>query len=208
MTIPPGSLKAGIPERGTAKAMDAMSLLASLAPRQRALIAIALVAVLAIAGGAYWWMNGGKGTVAAVTDSQASAGKDDGGVTILLDLAKTAVSEKRLVAPAGSNAYEFYLSVLQLDPNNKVAQNQLHESLPTASAEVERAINNSELDEAQRELSLLREYDGTNYILSLLGGKLDAQRQIQIRQDEARAVIIQAQQQAQQQTSGNGGSML
>jgi len=52
------------------------------------------------------------------------------------------------------------------------------------------------IDEAQRELSLLREFDSTNYILSLLGGKLDAQRQIQTRQDEARAAAIQAQQSA------------
>ncbi len=132
----------------------------------------------------------------ASTDGQTSAAKDDGGVGILLDLAKTAIGENRLVAPAGSNAYEFYLSVLQLDPSNKAALDELHESFPSASADVERAINNNELDEAQRELSLLREFDSTNYILSLLGGKLDAQRQIMIRQDEARAEVIQSQQSA------------
>jgi len=155
-----------------------------------------MVAMLAVAGGAFWWLHGSHGAASASGDAAAAGGKDDSGVTILLDLAKTAVTERRLVAPAGSNAYEFYLSVLQLDPGNKAAQEELHEAFPTASADVERAINNNELDEAQRELSLLREFDSTNYILSLLGGKLDAQRQIQIRQDEARAAIIQAQQSA------------
>ena len=174
-----------------------MSRFASLAPRQRALAAASLLVVIALAGGAVWFLHGTKdGSTSASTDSQASGGKDDSGVGIMLDLAKTAVGEKRLVAPAGSNAYEFYLSVLQLDPSNKVALDELHDSFPTASAEVERAINNNDLDEAQRELSLLREFDSTNYILSLLGGKLDAQRQIMVRQDEARAAVIQSQQSA------------
>ncbi|MET3653847.1 hypothetical protein [Dyella japonica] len=182
-----------------------MSRLASLAPRQRVLVVVSLTVLVAIGGGIYFWSKGGSAsgaTTASAADASASGG-DDSGVGILLGLAKTAVSEKRLVAPAGSNAYEFYLSVLQLDPQNKVALDDLHESFPTASADVERAINNNNLDEAQRELSLLREFDSTNYILSLLGGKLDAQRQIQIRQDEARAAAMQA----QQQSAGNG-SML
>ncbi|WP_266180121.1 hypothetical protein [Dyella humicola] len=174
-----------------------MSRLASLAPRQRTLATVSIMAVLALAGGGFWFLHGAKGgSMIASTDGQTSAAKDDGGVGILLDLAKTAIGENRLVAPAGSNAYEFYLSVLQLDPSNKAALDELHESFPSASADVERAINNNELDEAQRELSLLREFDSTNYILSLLGGKLDAQRQIMIRQDEARAEVIQSQQSA------------
>lgn len=174
-----------------------MSRFATLAPRQRALVAVAIVVALALAGAAFWSLHGAKGgSATASMDGQTSAAKDDGGVGILLDLAKTAVGENRLVAPAGSNAYEFYLSVLQLDPSNKAALDELHDSFPTASAAVERAINNNELDEAQRELSLLREFDSTNYILSLLGGKLDAQRQIVIRQDEARAAVIQSQQSA------------
>lgn len=182
-----------------------MSLLASLAPRQRVLVAVSLIVLAVLGGGVLLWSHGAASVADAASAgvaSSSSSGKDDGGVGILLDLAKTAVSEKRLVAPAGSNAYEFYLSVLQLDPQNKVALGELHDAFPLASADVERAINDNDLDEAQRELLLLREFDSTNYILSLLGGKLDAQRQIQIRQDEARAAAIQA-----QQSAGNG-SML
>lgn len=173
-----------------------MSSTVSSAPNRRVLVVASLVAAIAVVGGVVWWLHASKASTSAAAGSQASDSKDDNGVSILLDLAQTAVKEKRLVAPAGSNAYEFYLSVLQLDPQNKSAQDELHESFPAASADVERAINDNSLDEAQRELSLLREFDSTNYILSLLGGKLDAQRQIQIRQDEARAAVIQAQQSA------------
>ena len=182
-----------------------MSRLASLAPRQRVLVTVSLIALVAVGCGVYFKSRGGSvsGATTAATGNAAASGNDDSGVGILLDLAKTAVSEKRLVAPAGSNAYEFYLSVLQLDPQNKVALDELHEFFPVASADVERAINDDNLDEAQRELSLLREFDSTNYILSLLGGKLDAQRQLQTRRDEARAAAMQA----QQQSAGNG-SML
>ncbi len=178
----------------------------ALPARQRVLVVVSLLVLIAIGGGVWFWSTGsasGVASSAGVASASSSGGKDDNGVGILLDLASTAVAEKRLVAPAGSNAYEFYLSVLQLDPQNKVAQDALHETFPSASADVERAINDNNLDEAQRELSLLREFDSTNYILSLLGGKLDAQRQIQIRQDEARAAAMQA----QQQSAGNG-SML
>jgi protein TonB len=178
---------------------------ASLAPRQRLLVGVILIVLVVLAGGAYAWLHGAiPGQSSAAKDAQAG-GKDDSGVGILLDLAKTAVNEKRLVAPAGSNAYEFYLSVLQLDPQNKPAMDQLHESFEEASAAVERDINNPHLFEAERDLSLLREFDCTNYSLSLLGGMLDAQRQIQIRQDEARAAVIQAQR--QQQAAGSGGAM-
>lgn len=180
-----------------------MSRFASLAARPRVLAVVSLIVLLVIGGGIWFWSMGsassGTGST-GVAGASSAAGADDNGVGILLDLAKTAVAEKRLVAPAGSNAYEFYLSVLQLDPQNKSALDALHETFPTASADVERAINDNSLDEAQRELSLLREFDSTNYILSLLGGKLDAQRQIQTRQDEARAAAMQA----QQQSAGNG----
>lgn len=176
-----------------------MSRSASFAPRQRVLVVVSLVVLVALGVGGYFWSTGSVPAVVAssgIASASSSGGKDDNGVGILLDLAKTAETDKRLVAPAGSNAYEFYLSVLQLDPQNKSAQDALHDTFPSASADVERSINDNDLDEAQRELSLLREFDSTNYILSLLGGKLDAQRQIQTRQDEARAAAMQAQQSA------------
>jgi protein TonB len=68
--------------------------------------------------------------------------------------------------------------------------------MPDAMAAVEQAINARQLDEAERELRLLREADSSNFTLSLLAGKLDAQRMIVVREDEARAAAIRARQEA------------
>ncbi|MEP6899365.1 MAG: energy transducer TonB [Rhodanobacter sp.] len=113
------------------------------------------------------------------------------GTRILLNLARDAMREGRLVAPAGSNAYEFYLSVLQLDPANETARDTLRESFPRAAWLIERDINAMRLDEARRELDLLHEFDGNNFTLALLGGKLSAARSIVMKQHEAKARQIQ-----------------
>ncbi|PWK92517.1 hypothetical protein [Fulvimonas soli] len=171
-----------------------MTVPASVAAPRRAptLVLVALAATLALAALGWWGWQRWGGTPAREGDATAAAGGDQDGVAILLDLAGKAVAEKRLVAPAGSNAYEFYLSVLELDPQNAAARQALQQLFPAATAEVERSINALQLDEAARELRLLRDYDATDFTLALLGGKLDAQRQIVIREDEARAARMQA----------------
>jgi protein TonB len=112
------------------------------------------------------------------------------GTDILLGLARDAMRDGRLVAPAGSNAYEFYLSVLQLEPENRSAREALRESFPRAAAEIEHAINQKQLEEARREIDLLREFDRDNFTLALLGGKLSAARNIVTKQHEAEAARI------------------
>ncbi|MBN8947961.1 energy transducer TonB [Rhodanobacter sp. UC4450_H17] len=109
---------------------------------------------------------------------------------ILLGLARDAMRDGRLIAPAGSNAFEFYLSVLQLEPHDRTAHEALRESFGRASEEIERTINRNELEEARREIDLLREFDSNNFTLSLLGGKLSAARNILTRQHEAEAERI------------------
>lgn len=108
-------------------------------------------------------------------------------VDILLGLAREATKDGRLVAPQGNNAYEYYLSVLQLDKNNATAQDALRETMPFASQEIEQQINRRQLEEARREIALLRDFDPTNYTLIILGAKLDAQQQVVTAEDEARA---------------------
>ncbi|WP_049621332.1 hypothetical protein [Frateuria defendens] len=158
--------------------------------RRRFVLAAALLAVAVLAAaGAYRLLGAGHGGDLPPASAKAA---DGSGVAILLGLAREAVAEHRLIAPAGANAFEFCLSVLELDPGNAQAQDTLRQAFPVASAEVERRINALQLDEAQRELYLLRDYDGTNFTLALLGGKLDAQRQLLVRQDEARAERMQA----------------
>ena len=73
-----------------------------------------------------------------------------------------------------------------------IADLQLAAAMPQAMALVEQAINRRELDEAARELRLLREADDTNFTVQLLAGKLDAQRAIVTREHEARAALLQA----------------
>lgn len=159
-------------------------------PRRAVVIVVAVVVVLAAAA-AFASLRLRHSAVAATPDATAtsSAGDDGGssGVDILLGLARQATHDGRLVSPQGNNAYEYYLSVIQLDPNNATAQDALRETIPFASQEIERLINRRDLEEARREIALLRDYDPTNYTLIILGAKLDAQQQVVTAEDEAKA---------------------
>jgi protein TonB len=162
---------------------------------RRTVIAIAVgVAALAVAVGLVVFRGhqasmstDASGTAVAETSSSSGSSPE---IDILLGLARDATKEGRLVAPQGNNAYEYYLSVSQLDPKNATAQDALRETLPFASQEIERQINRRELEEARREISLLRDYDPTNYTLIILGAKLDAQQQVVTAEDEAKAESI------------------
>lgn len=162
---------------------------------RRTVLAIAVGAVaLAVAIGAaalhsHQASASTNASAAASGDASPSSGPAPE-VDILLGLARDATKEGRLVAPEGNNAYEYYLSVSQLDPRNATAQDALRETLPFASQEIERQINRRELEEARREIALLRDYDPTNYTLIILGAKLDAQQRVVTAEDEAKADAI------------------
>jgi len=167
--------------------------------RRRAWLGGLLVLVLLGGGWWGWW----RWSVRAST--QASSG---GGVGILLGLAAAARHDGHRVAPVGSNAFEFYFSVLQLEPDNATALAALRDMFKPACADVERSITVGDLDEAQRELQLLRAYDAGNYRydpahdelnasdykLALLGGYLDAQRTLLGRKHAAEAAAMAARQ--------------
>jgi protein TonB len=161
------------------------------APNRRGLLFVALAAVVLIAVGGFWYAH------ASMTAKPAGHTANDGSdVGILLGLADTAYHDQHLVAPVGSNVYEFYFSVLQLDPSNMIAMQRMRDGFKPACDAVENTINSGDLDEAERELLLLRMYDAHNYKLALLGSVLDAQRVIERRAHEAEAARIQAQQAA------------
>jgi periplasmic protein TonB len=168
-----------------------MSSTPSTAPSRRGLLFVSLAALLALAGGAFWYAHASMGKTS--TEHTANDGSDVG---IMLGLADTAYHDKALLAPVGSNMYEFYFSVLQLDPTNSTALERLRDMFKPACDVVENTINSGDLDEAQRELSLLRMYDPHNYKLALLGSVLDAQRIIERHKHEAEAARIQAAQAA------------
>lgn len=134
---------------------------------------------------------------ASYTAKQGSGAEEPNGVSVLLSLADTAFHEQRIVAPAGSNMYEFYLSILALEPKNKLAKTRLLFEFEPASREIEHVISNGDLDEAERELRLLHDYskqqqvESDNYKLALLGSYLYAQRNLLSRTHETEALQIQ-----------------
>lgn len=167
----------------------------SMSPALRGLIMI-MLCLLLLAGGIAWYrLAAAHISMVAPDPSSIATGNNavddtDDGSDILLGLARDAMHDGRLVAPAGSNAYEFYLSVLQLEPTNRTAQEAMRESFPIAATQIERNINRQDLDEARREIDLLREFDRTNFTLSLLDGKLSAARKVVTRRHEAEAERI------------------
>lgn len=130
---------------------------------------------------------------ASVTAQQISVSEQPNGVSVLLTLADTAYHERRIMAPAGSNMYEFYLSLLELDPTNQVARARMLSEFQPSSHEVERVISTGDLDEAERELRLLHDYsqqqqiENDSYKLALLGSYLYAQRNLLSRTHETQA---------------------
>lgn len=171
--------------------------LSAMARRKPWVAVSTLLALALLAGGILWYSHPTPTATASGVDTvtvEASTSPDEGarsGTQILLGLARDAMRDGRLVAPAGSNAYEFYLSALQLDPGNRTAQEALRESFPIAAKQIEGTINRKQLEEARREIDLLREFDRNNFTLALLGGKLSAASNIVRRQHEAEAERIQ-----------------
>ena len=94
----------------------------------------------------------------------------------LLAEARKAMNQQRVISPAGNNAFEFYLKVLQKQPGNQTAADALRETFPFAASNVEQVINQRDFNEAEREIDLLAKVDPTNYTLIILRSKLDAQR--------------------------------
>jgi hypothetical protein len=171
-------------------------ILASKRPLPRALLAGGVLFVAAVIGGIAWRGHQAAATAdtSGATTAQAPGNDevsvDESPTAILLGLARTSIRENRLIAPQGNNAFEYYMSVLDLDKTNTTAQEALRESFPQASDQIDRAILDKDLDEAQREITLLREYDPDNYVLLILGAKLDAQRKLVTAADEARALTM------------------
>jgi len=102
----------------------------------------------------------------------------------LLAEARKAVNEQRLLSPAGNNAFEFYLKVLEKQPGNQVATDALRETFPVGASVAEQAINQHDFNEAQRQIDLLAKADPANYTLTILRSKLDAQRKLQDREQQ------------------------
>ncbi len=119
---------------------------------------------------------------AAVAAAPANVAAMD--MTQLLAEARKAMNERRYLAPAGNNAFEFYLRVLEMQPGNRIAADALRETFPFAASSAEQAINSRDFNEAQRQIDLLAKADPANYTLTILRSKLDAQRKMLDKQQQ------------------------
>jgi protein TonB len=112
----------------------------------------------------------------------------------LLAEARKAMNDQRLLAPAGNNAFEYYLRALQKQPGNQVAADALRETFPFGATAAEQSINQRDFGEAQRQIELLAKADPSNYTLTILRSKLDAQRKL-LDREQQQALDQQKQQQ-------------
>lgn len=169
-----------------------------------ALQLVVIVVVIALIAAAAWWYLGRSGGVLAplTTDSTAessglSATLAPEVVTADLDVnqlykeARAAMSDNRMVAPAGRNALEYYLRILAKQPDDSDASDALRELFPFATASAEDQINQGNFDEANRVVALLAKADPSNYALTILRSKLEAKK----RQSD-RDLALQAQKDA------------
>lgn len=168
-------------------------------------VLLILLALFACAGGVIVWLLRGAGSnehVAQDVAPVADAGqihRADVPVTTadLLLHARDAMAQQRLLAPAGDNAIEWYLKVLKQQPDNQAAQDALREIFPFAATAAEQTIGQGNTAEAQRQIDLLSKADPTNYTLTILRAKLQAQ--LQVAEDQQRREQQQAQISAQKQ---------
>jgi protein TonB len=165
-------------------------------------IVIAVLVVLAVLAAAAWFLiikphqdlvqadNGGHPSTPVSAGREAPpppANVEAMSLNQLLSEARRAMNEQRLLAPAGNNAFEFYLKVLQKQPGNQVATDALRETFPFAATAAEQAINQRDFTDAQRQIDLLAKADPANYTLTILRSKLDAGRKLADREQQLAA---------------------
>jgi protein TonB len=139
-----------------------------------------VIALGAIGGGVIFWLLKSRADVdepsAAVVAAAGPVIRAGTDTAELLQHARQAMAEQRLLAPAGNNAFELYLAVLKREPDNRAAQDALREIFPFAANAAEQTIDQGDDAEAQRQIALLALADPQNYTLTLLQTKLQAKR--------------------------------
>jgi protein TonB len=176
-------------------------------------VSLAVAAIVVVLAVAAWFLiiKPYRDAQSAATPAQVTAQKSTSAVheaplanvdslstDQLLAEARTAMNDQRLVSPAGNNAFEFYMKVLQKQPGNPVAADALRETFSYGAAATEQTINQRDFNEAQREIDLLAKADPENYTLTILRSKLDAQRKTLDREQQQQVDAQKAQQLAQQ----------
>jgi protein TonB len=170
-----------------------------------------VLVLIVLAGAAYYFVAGGGSSTAptaakpavTATPTTAAPGTTAPGTAPaaapipemskeqLLKEGSLAIRENRYVAPPGNNALEYYLRVLDKEPNNPSARDALREGFQQFTGPVEQYINAGNLDEANRVIELLTKVDASNFTLNILRSKLDAKKK-QVDRDQAVATAAAA----------------
>ncbi len=182
-------------------------------------VIIAIVAVFALLAVASWFLifkpheelmmadaGGHPSTPVAASTRTAPAAPvnvEAMDVNQLLGEARKAINQQRYLSPANNNAFEFYLRVLEKQPGNQVASDALRETFPYAADSAEQAINARNFDDAQRQIDLLAKADPTNFTLTILRSKLDAQRKLLDKQQQQQLDQQKAQEVAAQKAAAD-----
>ncbi len=147
------------------------------------------VAVIAVGGGAWYFMKGGDPAPAVSTAAPAPTGatpaadKPAAGATApaasldeVLEKARLAMDERRYIEPAKNNALEHFRQVLVLDPNNAEATEGLKRLGGLLIARARTALDERRFDNALAELEAARSIDPNDQRLVEVDTKLDSMR--------------------------------
>lgn len=130
---------------------------------------------------------------AAPAPAPVAAIPEDMSVADMLGAARQALTDERVVTPAGNSAMEYYLAVLAKEPNNPTAAQALVDVYPMAVSVAEREIVARRLDEADRIIALLDRASPNSFSVRSLRERVDAARDA-----DARAQLAQQQEQERQ----------
>jgi protein TonB len=104
----------------------------------------------------------------------------------LMQEARALLARGALIAPAGANAVETYLSVLQRDAKHAAARAALFEMQPVVADGIRGALAGADWPEAERLLALLQQLDPDSVLLLSLPAELQERRRRADQVEEAR----------------------
>lgn len=125
-----------------------------------------------------------KSEPAAVAPTDAG---DDPRVLKLLDAAGVALSQGRLVEPAGDNALELYRSVLGRDPVNRLAQRGIDSVADELLVQAERALMEQDLTRLASAVDAARSARPDHPRLAFFAEQLQTERNVQAQPGQQRA---------------------
>lgn len=152
----------------------------------RALVRVLLPATLVstlLVGLAWWWWSQQSVTptvapdaAETVTAGRAPQPAPAPGATDL-ERAAAALTERRLLSPAGDNAVEWYLRALDRQADLVSARQALLELIPQAAIVLENSIDSGDLAEAEREFALFKRMGVSELRLAPLRQRLEQARE-------------------------------